>query len=416
MRIRNDVVISKNIKSKDKPWIVRWWGKFDLDKESQPRHSKSFTTKKQAEKYAQLLKDDIVDGISVEPKTITLGKLCEKFLATVKNSVAPTSLATYTNTVERLNNYFGSHRNVKTITKSEAESFVHEIELIRHKNITEASDSTRAKHLRNSKLIFNKGVDWDFLRKNPFKGILLGKIKKEKWHYITPTQFNALITTIDNIKVRKNKKKQITAKQDLHNKVMLKAFYCVMYGCGLRFGEAANLFWTTENIDFDNSKITVVNRNSKNGMPPFYLKDHEERSVNAPKWVMESLKQLKEISSPDNSYVFLSEDRKKTVKAKWQELIDAGKESKWRNSMILLNTNRKFTLYCQKAGIIIDDKLCVHCLRKSYGTNLADLGTPVHTLKELMGHSNIQTTMEFYLKSTDANKLKAVEGLEGMVG
>ena len=64
----------------------------------------------------------------------------------------------------------------------------------------------------------------------------------------------------------------------------------------------------------------------------------------------------------------------------------------------------------------LDDRLSVHCLRKSYGTNVANLGTPVHTLKELMGHSNIQTTMEFYLKSTDANKLKAVERLEGMVG
>ena len=84
--------------------------------------------------------------------------------------------------------------------------------------------------------------------------------------------------------------------------------------------------------------------------------------------------------------------------------------------MILLNINRKFKFYCQKAGIITDDKLCVHCLRKSYGTNLANLSTPVHTLKDLMGHSNIQTTMEYYLFSSDANKKKAVDGLEGMVG
>ena len=62
------------------------------------------------------------------------------------------------------------------------------------------------------------------------------------------------------------------------------------------------------------------------------------------------------------------------------------------------------------------NRLSVHCLRKSYGTNLADLGTPVHTLKELMGHSNIQTTMEYYLFSSDANKKKAVEGLEKLVG
>lgn len=84
--------------------------------------------------------------------------------------------------------------------------------------------------------------------------------------------------------------------------------------------------------------------------------------------------------------------------------------------MVVLNTNRKFKKYCEKAGIITMDRLSVHCLRKGYGTNLANLGTPVHTLKELMGHSNIETTMDFYLHSSDANKKKAVEGLEGLAG
>ena len=66
--------------------------------------------------------------------------------------------------------------------------------------------------------------------------------------------------------------------------------------------------------------------------------------------------------------------------------------------------------------VVSSDRLSVHCLRKSYGTNLADLGTPVHTLKELMGHSNIQTTMKFYIKNNDENSRKAVEGLEGLMG
>ena len=79
------------------------------------------------------------------------------------------------------------------------------------------------------------------------------------------------------------------------------------------------------------------------------------------------------------------------------------------------NTNRDFTLRCKKAGIITSDRLSVHTLRKSYGTNLANLGTPVHTLKDLMGHGSITTTMKFYLKSTDANKKKAVRGLEELM-
>ena len=68
------------------------------------------------------------------------------------------------------------------------------------------------------------------------------------------------------------------------------------------------------------------------------------------------------------------------------------------------NYQKYFHQMCVRAGIHTDDKLSVHCLRKSYGTNLADLNTPTHTLKEMMGHSSIITTQKYYLKSTDANK------------
>ncbi|MHC4334552.1 MAG: tyrosine-type recombinase/integrase [Planctomycetota bacterium] len=91
------------------------------------------------------------------------------------------------------------------------------------------------------------------------------------------------------------------------------------------------------------------------------------------------------------------------------------KADKWKNSTMINNTNRDFQLYCRKAGIVSSDRLSVQTLRKAYGTNLADLSTPVHTLKELMGHSSITTTMKFYLKNSDENKMKAVRGLEGLM-
>jgi len=44
----------------------------------------------------------------------------------------------------------------------------------------------------------------------------------------------------------------------------------------------------------------------------------------------------------------------------------------------------------------------------------ADLGVPAHTLKDLMGHSSVTTTMEFYVKSIDANRRVAVEKLNSV--
>ncbi len=104
------------------------------------------------------------------------------------------------------------------------------------------------------------------------------------------------------------------------------------------------------------------------------------------------------------------------MKRKWADWKDADKTDDWKNSVMVNNTNRDFVVICRRAGIVSSDRWSVHCLRKSYGTNLADLGTPVHTLKSLMGHSNVQTTMKFYIKNNDENSMKAVRGLEGLMG
>lgn len=131
--------------------------------------------------------------------------------------------------------------------------------------------------MRNSKLIFNKAVEWEYIRKNPFKGIKLGKPETEDWRFIVPDEFKRLIDVLDLIPIR-NK----VGKRDYEHKTMLKAFYSVMYGCGLRFGEAINLMWNNGNIDFNNSRINLFNRRSQQGLPPFKLKNHQARTIHAP--------------------------------------------------------------------------------------------------------------------------------------
>ena len=80
------------------------------------------------------------------------------------------------------------------------------------------------------------------------------------------------------------------------------------------------------------------------------------------------------------------------------------------------NALRQFKHFCKKAGIETNKKLNIHCLRKAYGTNLVKVGTPTNTLRDLMGHSSVVTSMLFYVGSIDENKKKAVEGLDRLMG
>jgi len=155
---------------------------------------------------------------------------------------------------------------------------------------------------------------------------------------------------------------------------------------------------------------------SKNGYPPFSIKNHQDRSIPAPKWVIDSLIELRKQSNSNNPYVFLTGDRLKKIIKKWASWKNEDKTDDWKNSVMVNNTNRDFVVNCKRAGIVSSDRLSVQSLRKSYGQNLADLGTPPHTLRSLMGHSNIQTTMKFYIKNNDENSRKAVRGLEDLMG
>ena len=91
----------------------------------------------------------------------------------------------------------------------------------------------------------------------------------------------------------------------------------------------------------------------------------------------------------------------------------------WLNddAYMMNNCLRDFKLYCKKAGIRTSLKLNIHGLRKSYATNLANSGqVPPHTLQKLLGHSDVKTSMDYYVGSSDANTERAVEALDRLMG
>ena len=277
MRIRNDVSVSY-FKAR-KRWLVRWHGKYDLATEKQPRFCKSFKRKRDAEKHAQSLKADIHDGISVVPKGISLQNLTDNVIKAKKGNLSPSTIDAYQDTITRLIDYFGFHRNIQTISQKEAQTFINSLEYKDREG--RLADYSRLRHLRGARVVFNCAVDSKHIRSNPFAKISINNLSKDDWHFINPKEYNALIANTPTLR--------------------LKAFYAVMYGTGLRFGEAIHLQWD-KHVDFINSQIHIKNRKSKDGYPPYRIKNYQDRSIGCPSWAMDLLRELKEQSNSKNPY------------------------------------------------------------------------------------------------------------------
>ena len=395
------ITITKDTKSgRKKIWLVRWWGTYDCATGKQSYYSKSFATKKEAQRFKQEKIEELKMGMPKQRQELTLEQLCNEYLSTKKDELKNTTTEGYKNTIDQLLSYFPPQAPIKRIQPEQAQQFISSLKIVNWSHIKKGkaiAHATRNKHLRQAKSIFNLAVDWGYLQKNPFKSIKRIKARKAPWHYITPDEFEALLKKTPDL--------------------LTKALYAVMYGCGLRFGEAINMLWDGQNIDLEHSIVNIRNRRPTKTIPPFNIKDYEDRTVPMPKWVAHLLVELQMESKERCPFVFLTRDRYLKVMERWDYFWQQGKSDQWKNRYLVNNVLREFHKNCRAAGINTNEKITVHCLRKSYACNLANSGkVPIHTLLELMGHSDVSTCKDYYLKNISANKKKAVEVLEEMMG
>jgi len=131
----------------------------------------------------------------------------------------------------------------------------------------------------------------------------------------------------------------------------------LIYSAGLRSQEAINL--KISDVDFERETIHI--RQSK------YKKD---RMVPLSKYMAKGLRKYFSVEHP-------------------YQWIFNGKESDGRYSVKGLSWIMRQTL--KKTGITKDVSL--HSLRHSYATHLLEDGVNILTIKELLGHANIDTTM-----------------------
>ena len=169
----------------------------------------------------------------------------------------------------------------------------------------------------------------------------------------------------------KELKRLFFAPQRLKQRVLL----CLIYSAGLRIGEVSRL--KVSDIDADRMQIRVVKSKGK-----------MDRYVPLSPYLLTGLRKYYKSSKPKD---YLFNGRRKGDPLSHSAI------------------HASFRLAVNKAGIL--KEVSVHSLRHSYATHLLEQGLDIVTIKELLGHQDIATTM-MYLHVAKVNRVHAHSPLD----
>lgn len=214
-------------------------------------------------------------------------------------------------------------------------------------------------------------------------------------------------TTKINYFTREEQEKFLIACEDHRFKVL---FYFALY-TGMRMGEILGLTW--DNVDLKNNIIHV----KQSLMHTNIIEENGDKSrkilLQAPK----TPTSIRDIPIPLKLSQLLKEHRKIYNKNK---IAFTGSINTKENFVFVTsnftpihhaNLRKEFIAVLNKAKI---SKIKFHGLRHTYATRLFEENVPIKTVQALLGHSNINTTMNIYTHVTDNMKSNAIEKLNAI--
>jgi integrase len=195
-------------------------------------------------------------------------------------------------------------------------------------------------------------------------------------------------------------------------------------GTGLRWGEVIGL--RTDAVNLDKSEVrvkrTVVEVSGTTSFKPYPKSEAGARTVPPPSWAVTALRQhLERYRVSDGGLIFTNEAggalRRTLFRSRiWRPaLVRAGFlgevriyddepfEGLWTDKDGVKHAER-FRTHRQAVIHVASHQfggLRFHDLRHSYGTWLADDGVPPNKGQKVMGHENVRTTLQLYVRKTE---------------
>jgi len=217
--------------------------------------------------YEQLAKK-ILERIQGSITAVKLQTFVDEYIAFVEGNRAPKTVEGVRLVCKHLLRYFSPIRKIDTIKLKDAECFLDSLK----KNAPKAIHN----YLHVLRAMWNKAIEWNYLRENPFAKIKLEKRQYQKPVFVTEKMLEKILKYI-NIEIVRD--------------AVLVAFYT-----GLRLGEIVNLIWQIVNLK--EGLLTI-------GSTSFQTKSRKQRIVPIHPKVKKILtKRFPKVIKKEKHYVF----------------------------------------------------------------------------------------------------------------
>ena len=280
------------------------------------------------------LAEKLIEKLGGSLPEVTLQIFIDEYLSFVNRNRAAKTYEGVRLVCKHLLRYFSPLRKIDTIKLKDAEGLLDSLKKNAPKGIYNYHRTLRA--------MWNKGIQWNYLRENPFTKIKLQKRQNQKPVYVTE---DLMLVILPNIEAK-----------------VVRDFVVMAFYTGCRLGELVNLTW--EDVNIKEGLLTIGNTS-------FQTKSRKQRIVPIhPKVQQVLIKRFPKVIRKQKHYVFCKSN-------------GCGFTGDY--------FSRRFKRACRKAGV--DEGNHFHCLRHGAATRMIVNGAPVPSVQRILGHANIQTTM-----------------------
>ncbi len=355
----------------------------------------------------EAVKQDLKDGIKTRAEvTLTVNDMFQKYIAT-KTELKPSTLTNYK---YMFRNYVQDSFGLKKLADvrySDVKSFYNS--LIKEKNF-----KPNSMEIINTILhpVFTLAVRDGYIRTNPTDGVMREIKQSHNWekpkrHALTVEQQTAFISYVAN--------------SETYNHWL--PLFTTFLGTGCRVGELIGLRW--EDCDFDNDVISInhnlIYRQTENG--------NCEMSITTPKTsagcrTIPMLPEVKKAILTERKNQMLNGFSTTEIDG-YKGFIFVNRYGYVHNPMTInraivriykaYNLEEMENAKKEKREPVLIPHFSVHNLRHTFCTRFCENETNIKVIQEIMGHSDISTTMNIYAEATESKKQESFKNLAGKI-